>query len=77
MLTPDAKRGPTAQPSPVPGTFATTTNTAQRSKGLQLPDPLERRLTAIEAELAAVRACVMACSPSGCSTACPTKGGAS
>lgn len=76
MRTPDAKRGPAVQPSPVPNAFATMTNTAKRSEGLQLPAALERRLTDLEAELAEIRRCVLACRGEACPSACWT-GGAS
>lgn len=72
----DAKR-PGIEPPAASGTLpATTTGTAHRSEGLQLPAALERRLTDLEAELAEIRRCVLACRGEACPSACWT-GGAS
>lgn len=75
MRAPSAERGPAAEPSPVRSTFATTTNTDHRSEGLQLPPALERRLTDLEAEIADIRRCVLACRGEACPSACWTGAG--
>lgn len=66
FATPNAKRGPADQPNPVPSSFDATSNNGT----LSLPPALERRLSAIEAELADFRRCVVACSGERCTAAC-------
>ncbi len=70
FATPNAKRGPADQPNPVPSSFDATSNNGKRSGTLSLPPALERRLSAIEAELADFRRCVVACTGERCTAAC-------
>jgi hypothetical protein len=70
FATPNAKRGPADQPNPVPSSFDATSNNGKRSGALSLPPALERRLSAIEVELAGIRQCVMACRGEDCPSAC-------
>ena len=70
FATPNAKRGPADQPNPVPSSFDATSSDGKRSGGLSLPPALERRLSALEVELAEIRRCVVACTGERCTAAC-------
>jgi len=48
----------------------TTSSDGERSGGLSLPPALERRLSALEVELAEIRRCVVACTGERCTAAC-------
>lgn len=75
FATPNAKRPGVASPV-ASSPLDTTSSTGKRSGGLSLPPALERRLTTLEAELAEIRQCVMACRGEHCPSACWTQGGA-
>lgn len=72
FATPNAKRGPGARPDLVPSSpsFDSASNDPQRSGRLQLPAALEHRLTVLEAEVADIRRCVVACTGERCTAAC-------
>ena len=70
FATPNAKRPGVASPV-ASSPLDTTSSTGKRSGGLSLPPALERRLTTLEAELAEIRRCVMACrGGERCTAAC-------
>lgn len=68
FATPNAKRPGVA--SPVASSPLDTTSSETQGSNLQLPPQLERRLSALEVELAEIRRCVVACTGERCTAAC-------